>query len=283
MIKKTMFLPEQQPLINKEHKFIYQPLCKVGCKTIKTWMLSLFKKDVLETMSVEEFGLIMENKHMNTDFNIHDYVNRVFGYIKHSEDEHSESYKNLLFDSKYIELLDEDNFKFTNKINSYFKFTFVRNPWIRVVSAYLEKFRNPNGFTYKPAKVMNESVKNMKTHIDGDGIISFDGFVDILYQKQKVSYGKFDIHWLPQYVMNDMFVKNFDYIGKLENFENDFDKILKELDIKIKPKYKIGSNSHQFQKFYKFYENRKDLIDKVSEIYKEDIKRYDYKFTDLEK
>ena len=140
---------------------------------------------------------------------------------------------------------------------------------------------------------MNESLKkivsdnqlepSMKKYIDNDGIMSFEGFVNILYQQQKVSYDTFDIHWLPQHIMNDMFVKNFDYIGKLENFENDSDEILKELGIKIKPKYRIGSNSHNFWKPYKFYENNENLIYKVSEIYKEDIKRYNYKFTDLEK
>ena len=33
-IHKTTHLPQQQPLIFREHKFIYQPVCKVGCKTI---------------------------------------------------------------------------------------------------------------------------------------------------------------------------------------------------------------------------------------------------------
>ena len=33
----------------------------------------------------------------------------------------------------------------------------------------------------------------------------------------------------------------------------------------------------------KFYENREDLVHKVSEIYKEDIKRYNYNFSELEK
>ena len=69
---------------------------------------------------------------------------------------------------------------------------------------------------------------------------------------------------------------------KLENFENDFDKILETLNIKIKPKYKIGSNSHHFQKHIEFYKNNPELIDKVAEIYKEDIERYGYDFSDLE-
>ena len=106
--------------------------------------------------------------------------------------------------------------------------------------------------------------------------------IEGLREDIKESYDNFDIHWLPQHLINDMYIKDFDFIGKLENFESDFDKILETLNIKIKPKYKIGSNSHLYQKHYKFYENNPELIDKVAEIYKEDVERYGYDFSDLE-
>ena len=51
----------------------------------------------------------------------------------------------------------------------------------------------------------------------------------------------------------------------------------------FKPNYKIGSLSHTFQKHKKFYDNNPELIDKIAEIYKEDIERYGYDFSDLEK
>ena len=87
-------------------------------------------------------------------------------------------------------------------------------------------------------------------------------------------------------VIYTTFSKRFEYI-KYKGGEvvksNKTGLSVKELDIKIKPKYNIGSNSHNFWKPYKFYENREDLVHKVSEIYKEDIKRYNYNFLELEK
>ena len=175
--------------------------------------------------------------------------------------------------------------------NDYFKFTFVRNPWSRILSAYLEKFRDPKGLRYQPAKNINDIMVDLitgkkgqwfKEYFDEDGIMSFKTFVDIFHQFSKESYDNFDIHWLPQNIVADFYIKKYDFIGKLENFENDFDKILETLNIKIKPKYKIGSNSHLFQKHIEFYKNNPELIDKVAEIYKEDIERYGYDFSDLE-
>ena len=64
----------------------------------------------------------------------------------------------------------------------------------------------------------------VKTYFDDD-ILSFDGFIDILYQYSKYDYDNFDIHWFPQHMIHDMYIKEYDFIGKLENFENDFDKI----------------------------------------------------------
>jgi hypothetical protein len=274
-MEKMIYLPEQQPLIFRKHKFIYQPITKVACKTIKTWMISLLKEDIIDRTGEHEFGKAMESKHMNEpDFNIHTHSIEVFGSVR-------------IFEGKLYPIYH------TDEIIDYFKFTFVRNPWSRIVSSYLEKFRNPNGFTYRNATKINEILKSQwskelsSKYFDSDGILSFEGFVYFLYEEYENAVGfesfAFDVHWLPQYIINDMYIKDFDFIGKIENFEDDFDKILKKLNINIKLNYNIGSNSHNFQKTYKFYEDREDLVYKISEIYKEDIKRYDYNFSELEK
>ena len=279
---KFTFLPNHQPLINKEYKFIYQPITKVACKTIKTWMLSLLKRDLVVNMGENTFGKSIEMKHMNNNdnFNIHDYSVKLFRAIGESNKENTG-----IKITEYVKILDENNFQFTSEIKNYFKFTFVRNPWERVVSSYMEKFRNVHGITYPNAKKINDTIEIIpKKYFDRNGVILFDGFVDILYRGLKSSkYTKFDIHWMPQYIISDMYVKNYDFVGKLENFESDFDKILETLNIDIKPKYKIGSSSHTFQAHKEFYKNNPELINKVAEIYKEDIKRYNYEFSDLEK
>ena len=288
-INKITFLPEQQPLISKEHKFVYQPITKSACKTIKTWMLSLGVPDIVTKVGENNFGKDVELSHINDpDFNIHDYSIVNFGSIRYKKEEIIDNTKSLIHDLYIIKIIDNHNFEFTDTIKDYFKFTFIRNPWSRMLSAYLEKFRNPDGITYHNAKKFNNSYKNiipekyLKEFYDENGIISFKGFVNIHFDLSKKSYNNFDIHWMPQHIINDMYIKKYDFIGKLENFEDDFDKILETLNIKIKPKYKIGSNSHLYQKHYKFYENNPELIDKVAEIYKEDVERYGYDFSDLE-
>ena len=298
-INKTMFLPNHQPLICREHEFIYQPITKVACKTIKTWMLSLKVPDFVTKVGENNFGKDIEFSHMNDiNFNIHDYSITMFGPIQYERESIIDGKRLLKFNAKDIKIVDNDNFEFADEFKDYFKFTFVRNPWTRILSAYLEKFRTPGGMQYSQAVTINQfflkMISNKFAEYIGmyfyeDNILSFDGFIDILHQCSKNErdtgiqrYSNFDIHWMPQYIMNDMYIKEYDFIGKLENFEDDFHKILETLNIKIKPKYKIGSNPYMVQKHHKFYENNPELIDKVAEIYKEDIERYDYDFSDLE-
>ena len=299
-INKTSFLPQQQPLIfggegfpYTEYNFIYQPVTKAACKTIKAWMLSFTIPDFTTKVGESNFGKDIEWSHMNDrDFNIHDSSLEVFGAVHTEQEKFIDGMRKLSYNNSIVKFLNPYNFEFADEIEDYFKFTFVRNPWSRIISAYMEKFRDYHESVYKPATEITNSFKRIiseshpkyfKEYFDEDGVLSFKGFVDIFYQYSKESYDNFDIHWLPQHLINDMYIKDFDFIGKLENFESDFDKILETLNIKIKPKYKIGSNSHMFQSHYKFYENNPELIDKVAEIYKEDIKRYNYDFSDLEK
>ena len=312
-ICKTTHLPQQQPLIFghnlgpnfREHKFIYQPVCKVGCKTIKTWMLSLLQPDtVMEAGGERNYGDHIESSHLDNgiDFNIHDSAWEIFGGVGIEREEVIDGKRLLRVNQSLIKIMNKHNFEFADEVADYFKFTFVRNPWSRMVSAYMEKFRDSKGLRYQSAITINgiwgavmaaasgpigQKSSYFKEHlheyIHEDGVMTFKAFVDVFHQFSKQeSLESFDIHWLPQYIINDMYIKKYDFIGKLENFENDFDKILETLNINVKPKYKIGSNSHLYQKHIEFYKNDPELIDKVAEIYKEDIERYGYDFSDLE-
>ena len=137
------FIKQHQPLIDKKYKFIYQPICKVGCKTIKTWMLSLKEEDLTFEMGEEEFGKRTEFMHNRGDFNIHELCIMLYGITGYHETIHK-NYDGIYISAENIKKLDKENFEIVDELKSYFKFTFTRNPWSRIVSAYLEKFRNPN-------------------------------------------------------------------------------------------------------------------------------------------
>ena len=83
------------------------------------------------------------------------------------------------------------------------------------------------------------------------------------------------------------FLKDFDFIGKLENFEEDFLYLKDKLNFPLIPNYNIDDPlykkySKSFPKYTEYYKNPK-TIEKVQEIYIEDIMRFNYKYEDLEK
>tara|TARA_Y100000389_G_C17414290_1_gene492767 strand:- start:757 stop:1491 length:735 start_codon:yes stop_codon:yes gene_type:complete len=144
-------------------------------------------------------------------------------------------------------------------------FTFIRNPFSRVVSMYFECMAN-------------------KFHIDGLNTkknISFEDFVEIINKKP---------YWFALPMVDYIGIKNIDdidFIGRFENFENDILKLKKKVKISIKHH---NFNNHiksklKFGDYRKFYSNNK-IIDKVNQIYDKDLRKfkYDYeKFLDFEK
>jgi len=143
-----------------------------------------------------------------------------------------------------------------NKFNSYFKFTYVRNPWDRLVSTYFWSNRGFNTFE------------------------AFVNFVDELYRTYTLdtiykypNYQKmFCSHLLPQYLYTGPDV----HIYRFENFNADTQDLLNRLGIK-KPIPKHNASNHQH--YSKYYNDR--TRDIVAKIYAEDIKRFGYTFESI--
>lgn len=159
--------------------------------------------------------------------------------------------------SKHSEFLDQ----------GYFSFSFVRNPWDRIASCYRYfKSMNPKDRWYKGNQKLADLAKQ----------ISFDEFVQRVPEFQKMMAReegsvRSGIHFQPFSYFLD---KPVDYIGKMENINRDYIKICRELDIKIRPLKKVNTtNASNYQELY--VEESKDI---VYNIYKEDIKKYNYEF-----
>ena len=147
--------------------------------------------------------------------------------------------------------------------NSYYKFTFVRNPWEKVFSCY--RFLKKGG-TKSYHKKWKEEVL--------DEYNDFNIFVKKWINFQNIySFS----HFIPQHwfiTLNSEKLK-VDFIGKFENLDKDFKKISSKLNLNQNLLHlnKSDSNKRIYTNFY-----NQESIDIIGRIYKEDIDlfKYDY-------
>ncbi|MBZ7995602.1 sulfotransferase family 2 domain-containing protein [Campylobacter canadensis] len=153
---------------------------------------------------------------------------------------------------------------FTQCMQEYFKFSFVRNPYTRTLSCFLQKFLNENKETRM--KFLN------KININEDIKLTF---IEFLTYIKDIDAKKYDIHFMPQHLLLGKNIK-LDFIGKFENFENDFKKVLKIIS-KNKENDIINVTWHSTNADDKSKDFlTKDCIKLINEIYYEDFKRFNY-------
>ena len=156
---------------------------------------------------------------------------------------------------------------FLNDHLDYYVFSFVRNPYDRVVSAYKYFRQLKEGHRwYKRNSIISDAADQM----------SFQEFVNHIPDFMKLmkrQEGSFEsgIHFQPFYYFIDQEVN---YIGRFENIQDDYNAILSKLKLPLKPLRKTNAtNNTDYRSLY--IEETKGI---VYNIYKEDIKKYNYKF-----
>lgn len=101
----------------------------------------------------------------------------------------------------------------------YFTFTFIRNPWTRTLSAYLNKFAKDRE---------SGSSRYFIDYARKHGIDSFETFIRHLEASKP---GGMNAHWAPQSLLLNPRVIDFDFIGRFENMEADSVHVLGRLGI----------------------------------------------------
>jgi len=151
------------------------------------------------------------------------------------------------------------------EFRSFFKFTFVRNPWDRLVSAYF--FLRDGGINEFDHRDADETVNKYQ---------SFDDFVRKFFRTD--DYYRF-LHIKPQYTFLTM--KNngpilVDYVGRFETLDRDFEyitnKIGKSTDLK---KHNVSKKRENIN-YQDFYDDETRQI--VANAYARDISLFGYKF-----
>lgn len=149
------------------------------------------------------------------------------------------------------------------EIKQYFKFTIVRNPWDRVVSAYL--------FLKKGGRCQKDKEWSLM-HLAHIG--SFDEFIKTSLVKKEVLN---EIHFRPQYqfITNSKGDVIMDYVGRFEKLEESFDYIIKRLKIEKAELKKMNVNKER-RHYRSYYTDETREI--VANLYKRDIKLLNYEF-----
>ena len=226
--------------ISVKNSYIYFETPKVACTTIK--------KKLQESEARLEGIILPENRPLS--------------------DIHPKKKSPLLSPSdigfeKFCEMLNDD---------TVVKFCFVRNPYTRTLSAFLNKIDRPKKISPHKRKI------NRILGLDIDTKITFKQFLEAI---SKTNPFDMDPHWRPQ--SNQLFwgCVNYNFVGYFENFTQEFDEILRKIypsfnnknsyfKHEIPPKNKTNASS----KLMNFYDRKtKDL---VREIYKKDFLNFNY-------
>lgn len=144
-----------------------------------------------------------------------------------------------------------------SRFKDFYKFTFVRDPYVRVLSAYLDKITGG---------------KKLKKY----NLRSFGDFVSYL------EYGGLyeDAHWAPQVSLFLIPPQMFDFIGKVENLEQDIKSVCTRIFENPQYPRKLRLNSYNVHATDAAYKLQKyyvaSLRTRIESLYKEDFKTFQY-------
>lgn len=137
-------------------------------------------------------------------------------------------------------------------IDDYYKFTFVRNPFDRLLSNYFYRVRE------KKSDVQNQSFKEW-----------------VLNKEDKRSFKSCLMRFtMMDWVTDERGNNKMDFIGRVENLENDFEYVCNKINLKHDFVGKRNKSVHE--SCDKYYDE--ELIAFVENYYKVDFDEFGYKF-----
>jgi hypothetical protein len=138
----------------------------------------------------------------------------------------------------------------------YFKFAFVRNPWDRLVSCWLNKVVDSNHFGFSGPQLTKMS--------------EFSNFVDFV---SGLNSENCDPHLRLQCRLIDL--NQIDFLGRLESIDKDLFEVFRILSIPLMDIERRNVSSDRNPYWY-YYDN--ELIEKVYQIYCRDIQIFGYSY-----
>ncbi len=168
--------------------------------------------------------------------------------------------------NELLELLDSDCFRFT----------VVRNPWDRLVSAWRDKLtgRNTHKKSYLPAlqRRYQDSRELATAKQVTEATQSFTAFLKILPDSDLLGN---NAHFQPQaLILGDAEV---DFVARFETFNHDVNQMLETIGFGHLGQSIPHENRSKVSKHYSAYYDDRNR-DLVAELFRDDIERWGYKF-----
>ncbi|MGA9749911.1 MAG: sulfotransferase family protein [Nocardioides sp.] len=150
--------------------------------------------------------------------------------------------------------------------SDWFTFTFVRNPYSRALSCYLEKVAGLQRLS---------DMRLPKLGLEPGRDVSFREFLELLASDRDVRDA--DIHWTPQATLLSLDRVSYDFIGRFESFAPDLERMLARLGIEGDPELVQRRTTHETGAGSRLQEHYDDACaDLVRSIYAEDFERLGY-------
>jgi hypothetical protein len=216
--------------ISLKNRYVYIETPKVGCSTIK---------DTLQRMELDYPDL------RRSDFE-------------------------MIHDRRFSPLLQPAQTWGLDRLlnnEAFFVFCFVRNPYTRLLSAYLDKIVKGLPPKSNILVAMGDQPGNLNR------TISFEEFVDAVCGQ---TFDEMQYHWKPQYDQTLQEHIKYDFIGRMETFEEDCSHVLSRIR-RDYTKYYRAERRHATNAVNQveiYYTDR--LRQKVFEKYKMDFEHFDY-------
>lgn len=156
----------------------------------------------------------------------------------------------------------------------YFKFCFVRNPWDRLVSCYMDKIKDAQGGIYRHHE--NYFVHYFESRGICPENMTFEEFVDVVYT---ISDDEAESHFRSQHC----FIQNHrgdivaDFVGRFERINHDFALVAEKLGISVALPHLRSTVRRDYREYYS-----DRAIERVSRRYARDIELFGYSFSTAE-
>ncbi len=147
------------------------------------------------------------------------------------------------------------------RYDSYYKFTFVRNPWDRLVSSYT--FLKHGGYNDQDASWSRE---HLSAHRDFRSFVRNSLTPEMIYAKQ---------HFIPQweYVVDRRGKNAMDFLGRFEALEADVNHVAQRLGVNMNLPRTNTSPRGDYRTYYD-----DPCAEIVARLYARDIEMFGYKF-----